>query len=204
MDPEEVQRRIEMTARKTSYPCDAILFVLSNWSEYEVFARTQVSAEYFCWRLHDQAIRQFGARARQQLADWRIRTTKDFGRIVYGLIEHGLMQESCDDKPSDFDNVFEFDTEFSEFKLVEKPKKQWRLSTMFVATTLAAIAIAGFSRSGLDGAFSALMSSWFVFLGVCCMLIAIATKSDGWRFVFVFGVASLAGGLFAFFTLSYW
>lgn len=58
------------------------------------------------------AIDQYGLMAKLVLNSWGLRSTSDFGSIVYNLIEIGLMSKSKSDRREDFDNVFDFDTAF--------------------------------------------------------------------------------------------
>jgi uncharacterized repeat protein (TIGR04138 family) len=52
------------------------------------------------------------------LESWGVRTTGDFGEIVYNLIDIGLMKKSTSDRREDFDNVFDFTQAFEqEFKI---------------------------------------------------------------------------------------
>jgi hypothetical protein len=59
-------------------------------------------------------------------------------------------------------------------------RMQWRLSTIFVVTTIAAIAFAGFARLGLVGALAFLGAAWHVMLGVFCIAAAFAQRRDRW------------------------
>lgn len=204
LDP-ETERQIKKVSVQTGYPKDSLLFVLKGWSNFDVFSQTHIDADTLCWRLHDQAFRQYGSQARTQLKSWGIETTLDFGTIVFALAENGLVRISDQDNRDDFNNVFDFETEFSDFKYPQvTSSKQWKLSTLFVITALAAIAVSGASRNGLNGVYAAFFSSWFVFLGFCCLVLGITNRSRGWLFLVAFGIAFLAAGIFAFFTLSHW
>ncbi len=46
------------------------------------------------------------------LATWNIRRTDDFGRIVFAMIEHGMMSKTPQDTIDDFRGVYEFDEAF--------------------------------------------------------------------------------------------
>ena len=59
------------------------------------------------------AIRRWGLVAKTVLASWNIRTTLDFGRIVYALIDNDMMQKTEGDSLEDFRDVFDFDQAFS-------------------------------------------------------------------------------------------
>lgn len=43
---------------------------------------------------------------------WGVRTTRDFGEIVFAMLEAGLLGKTPDDKIEDFDNIYDFDRVF--------------------------------------------------------------------------------------------
>ena len=204
IDP-EIEQRLKAVVTQTGYPLESLLFVLNGLSNFDAQTNTHIDGAKLCWRLHDLTMRTYGSHARAQLAQWRIHTTLDFGNIVFGLIEQGLIGASETDRLEDFRNVFEFENQFKKPKRTNSNRGlQWTLSTLFMLTTLSAVMASGFSRKGFDGVLPALFSAWFAFLGLSCMLFSITSRSTGWLFLFSFGIISFAGGLFAFFTFSYW
>ena len=75
-----------------------------------------VSGQELAKGLRDVAIDRWGMLARTVLATWGIYSTLDFGRIVYAMIDAGLFGRSDSDKLSDFKDVYDFRTAFSERK----------------------------------------------------------------------------------------
>ncbi len=73
-----------------------------------------VSGQQLCLGLRDFAIQRYGLLAPVVLTHWHIRRTEDFGRIVFGMIDAGLMSSTHDDTPEAFRGVFDFDEAFSE------------------------------------------------------------------------------------------
>jgi uncharacterized repeat protein (TIGR04138 family) len=73
-------------------------------------ASRHVSGTDLCEGLRELALSQWGRLARTVLRRWNITTTLDFGRIVFAMVEAGLMQKTDDDSLEDFRNVFEFRT----------------------------------------------------------------------------------------------
>jgi uncharacterized repeat protein (TIGR04138 family) len=67
-----------------------------------------VAGQELCWALKELAHRNYGLMAKLVLADWGIRSTSDFGEIVYNLIRIGKMTQSERDRRSDFDDVYDF------------------------------------------------------------------------------------------------
>jgi len=78
---------------------------------YEKLNR-HVSGRELCWALRDYATKRWGMLARVVLESWNIKTTVDFGRIVFGFIELDMMQKQAEDNFDDFVDVFSFDEAF--------------------------------------------------------------------------------------------
>jgi uncharacterized repeat protein (TIGR04138 family) len=55
---------------------------------------------------------RWGRLAGMVLNQWGIRITRDFGEIVYLMIEHGWMTSQETDQIEDFDNVYDFEDVF--------------------------------------------------------------------------------------------
>ena len=71
-------------------------------------ASRHVSGQDLCEGLREMALSQWGRLARTVLRRWNITSTLDFGRIVFAMVEAGLMQKTDDDTLEDFRNVFDF------------------------------------------------------------------------------------------------
>jgi uncharacterized repeat protein (TIGR04138 family) len=67
-----------------------------------------VTGRDLCLALKQLAHEQYGRMARLVLVGWGIRSTGDFGEIVYNLIKIGEMSKSDDDRRADFDDVYDF------------------------------------------------------------------------------------------------
>lgn len=64
--------------------------------------------------IREYAIEQYGPMAKMVLNYWGIQKTLDFGKIVFALVEVGILRKQPEDKIEDFDNVYDFDEVFSE------------------------------------------------------------------------------------------
>ena len=106
-------------AAQTRYPLDAFHFVRRGL-DYTVHQahpepnklteqERHVSGAQLSWGLRDFAIEQYGRLARTVLRRWRITRTEDFGRIVFAMVEAGLMQATESDTMRDFDGVFDLE-----------------------------------------------------------------------------------------------
>ena len=75
--------------------------------------RRHVSGRELCEALRDHAIDEFGPLALLVLTQWGVYETADFGRMVYALINEGVFGKNGSDKPSDFDDVYDFEETFA-------------------------------------------------------------------------------------------
>jgi uncharacterized repeat protein (TIGR04138 family) len=66
------------------------------------------------------ALDQFGPMAKTVLHHWGIRTTLDFGKIVYALIDVQLLSKQPEDKLEDFDKVYEFEESFGKYRIEDE------------------------------------------------------------------------------------
>ncbi len=62
--------------------------------------------------LREHALEQFGPLAMTVLDRWGIRTTRDFGEIVFLLLSAGLLGKTDEDQIEDFDDLYDFDQAF--------------------------------------------------------------------------------------------
>lgn len=62
--------------------------------------------------IRDLALREFGLMTIPVFRQWGVRTTDDFGRIVFDFIEKGAMRKTDRDQLSDFSGVYDFEEVF--------------------------------------------------------------------------------------------
>ncbi len=86
------------------------LFVLAalEYAQNRLPARRHLSGGELAWACRDFALEQFGLLAPTVLQYWGIAATQDFGRIVFMLIDVGLLARAPADKLEDFDRVYDF------------------------------------------------------------------------------------------------
>ena len=65
---------------------------------------------------------QFGPMTQDVLQHWGLNETLDFGKIVYNLIEAGMMSKTDDDRVEDFQNVYTFAEAFDPREILRSPK----------------------------------------------------------------------------------
>lgn len=102
-------------ARESRYHERGFLFVLAaiEFLQGRLPARRHVTGQELCWACRDLAVQQFGLLAPDVLRYWNITATADFGRIVFALVDVGMLMTRPEDDPEDFENVFDFAAAFS-------------------------------------------------------------------------------------------
>ena len=102
--------------RDRSEPFDerAYLFVLAavQFLQTRLPVRRHVTGVELAWACRDFALEQFGLLAPEVLAYWGVRQSGDFGRIVYVLVDIGLLITRPGDREEDFDDVYQFTAAF--------------------------------------------------------------------------------------------
>jgi len=71
-----------------------------------------VSGRQLCEAIRQYALDQYGLVAMCVLRHWGVRSTSDFGEIVFNLIDIGKMRKTDSDRREDFDDVYDFDEAF--------------------------------------------------------------------------------------------
>ena len=77
-----------------------------------------LTGQELCEAIRQFALQQYGYLAKYVFNQWGVKSTSDFGEIVFNLIEIGEMRKTPDDRRDDFDDVFDFDTDLRQsFKI---------------------------------------------------------------------------------------
>jgi len=123
MDLESAIRR-KVLSRKRQFELGAYLFI------FEALAYTQkslgrddpslaptqrhVTGRELLEGIREYAKAQFGPLAPTVFRSWGVRSTEDFGRIVFDLVESRLLGKTDSDRPEDFAGGFDLDTAFDD------------------------------------------------------------------------------------------
>lgn len=102
--------------RGDRYDERAYLFVLASieFLQTRLPERRHVSGAELTIACRDFALEQYGLMAATVLQHWGITGTEDFGKIVYALVEIGLLVTQAGDKVEDFQDVYAFQQAFEE------------------------------------------------------------------------------------------
>ncbi len=93
------------------------IFVISaiEYLQQQFDVRRHVSGGELSWAVRDLAFDKFGLMAQTVLREWGIRSTADIGRMVYSLVEIGLLSTQPGDREEDFHGVYDFEDAFGEY-----------------------------------------------------------------------------------------
>jgi len=122
----EIKSAVNSIARRCGvYPPEAYFFTIDalNRIAENMTVRRHLSGpellKEIIWLAHEK----FGKMAVNVFDQWGISHTKDFGVIVYNLIDEGLLSKTDDDDLKDFEDVFDL----SEALVEEVWRQKWRV-----------------------------------------------------------------------------
>ncbi len=75
---------------------------------------SHVSGQTLCLGARRLATEKWGRLAKLVLNNWGVKTTRDFGEIVYLMIEHKWMSAQPTDSITDFNDVYDFQVVFKD------------------------------------------------------------------------------------------
>ena len=97
-----VQRGLDFTVRR----------VHGDPEKVDPEVSRHITGPQLCVGLRDFAIEEYGLMARTVLKQWNIVSCEDFGRIVFAMVEAGMMHKTDEDRIDDFVAVFDFKDSF--------------------------------------------------------------------------------------------
>lgn len=80
--------------------------------EAKIMTGRHITGQQLCEACRLYGLQQYGYMAGMVLGSWGVRSTSDFGEIVYNLIRIDQMRKSESDRREDFDDVYSFATAF--------------------------------------------------------------------------------------------
>jgi uncharacterized repeat protein (TIGR04138 family) len=76
-----------------------------------------ITGQELCRALRRLARQRWGPLAREVLRHWNIHRTRDFGEMVYLMIDLGIMGKQDSDDITDFDEVYGFRAAFESYRI---------------------------------------------------------------------------------------
>lgn len=87
----------------------------------DVAPERHLTGQELCEAIRVYASEQYGYLAKCVLNSWGLKSTSDFGEIVFNLIEIQHMRKTKHDRREHFDNVYDFEEAFvRDFKITKK------------------------------------------------------------------------------------
>ncbi len=92
------------------YRYDAYEFVMEalSFTQHKFKRPKHVSGPELLTGMRDLLLEKFGPMTLLVLKYWGIRTTEDFGNIVFNLVEHRVLSKTEDDRLDSFRNGYDF------------------------------------------------------------------------------------------------
>ena len=121
----------KILAKDPRYPRDAYLFVKDALDYTQKIAAKNaqgqlrhVTGQELLSGIRDYALQQFGPMVVTVFEEWGVRSGRDFGEIVFNLVENGLLARTERDSREDFAGGYDFEEAFRKpFLPEEKPRR---------------------------------------------------------------------------------
>lgn len=96
------------------YDPEAYSFIMASldYTMKKLKRKGHVTGQELSEGAKDYCLDQFGPLARLVLEKWGIKSTNDFGEIVFNLINSGLLGKTEEDRKEDFHNRYDFKEAF--------------------------------------------------------------------------------------------
>ncbi len=113
-----------VAVQRRAYPAEALEFVREGLAhtvrmvhgsepvDLDAGESHHVSGRQLCLGLRSLAVEKWGRLAGLVLRRWGVAGTIDFGRIVFDMVQAGVLRTSPEDTLEDFRDVFAFDEAF--------------------------------------------------------------------------------------------
>jgi uncharacterized repeat protein (TIGR04138 family) len=115
MGPNEILSRIDRLVKADPrYRREAYLFVLAGLERAveRLEVRGHVTGKELLEALRVLGTERYGMMARTVFEHWGVRSTLDFGEIVFSMVDDRLMGKTEEDSLDDFRGVFDFEEAF--------------------------------------------------------------------------------------------
>ena len=114
--PKELLQKLEkLEGLFGAYAPEAYSFVLRalDFTVAKLLKARHVSGKELLGGIREYGIKEFGPMALSVFEHWGVRSTLDFGQIVFNLVESGLLRKRDEDVIDDFKSVYDFKDAFS-------------------------------------------------------------------------------------------
>ena len=104
-----VEKIVEKDPR---YKADAYEFVMQAlwFTQDKLKRKAHVTGKELLGGIREFGLEEYGPMARTVFEHWGVRTTDDFGAIVFKMVDNKLMSKTDEDSIDDFKNIYNFDS----------------------------------------------------------------------------------------------
>jgi uncharacterized repeat protein (TIGR04138 family) len=108
---EKIEKIVDQDTR---YKVAAYAFVMLalNYTLTKLDRPRHVTGKELLQGIREFGIQQYGPMAKTVFNYWGVSTTRDFGEIVFKLVENKLLGKTEEDRIEDFVDVYDFEEEF--------------------------------------------------------------------------------------------
>jgi len=123
IDPEVLTRAMNFAIRASEilqkdnrYDVEAYNFVLSalDYTLVRLKERRHVSGVELLEGIREYGMKLYGPMTKTVFEHWGVKTTEDFGEIVFNMIDVGLLCKRPEDSKEEFRSVYDFKVAFEE------------------------------------------------------------------------------------------
>ena len=104
----------EMALKSGHFKMEAYLFVFAalEYTLRQLREHRHITGRELLHGISAYARSEYGPMTKTVFEHWGVTTTEDFGRIVFELVDSGLMGKTDEDSIDDFKDVYDFAEEF--------------------------------------------------------------------------------------------
>ena len=104
----------EISEKDSRYKEDAYAFVMEalSYTQKKFKCSKHVTTEEMLLGMRELLLRKYGPMTMSVLKHWGIRSTEDFGHIIFNLVEHRVLSKTEEDDISKFRNGYDFEEVF--------------------------------------------------------------------------------------------
>ncbi|MHC4973425.1 MAG: Minf_1886 family protein [Planctomycetota bacterium] len=116
MSAEKTESILQIVRKDGRYSAQAYYFIFDalDFTIQRMRKVRHVTGRELLEGIRQYATENFGFLARTVLGEWGITQSRDFGEIVFNLVEAGLLSRTEKDTIKDFEDVFDFGAAFED------------------------------------------------------------------------------------------
>jgi uncharacterized repeat protein (TIGR04138 family) len=109
-----LEKITEILAKDNRYRAEAYFFLLAalEYSLEQLGERRHLTGKELLEGIRVFALKQYGLMTKTVFESWGVKTTDDFGEIVFTMVDAGVLSKTETDSKEDFHNLYDFDEVF--------------------------------------------------------------------------------------------